>query len=243
MSINRTSIHLIAFVSIVLILSLLVYPVFAYPSLSGSIKGPDSVTISSSFELQINVRNSGNTPAYGVTVELTVPSGFKTSSKNLYFGDIKSGESKSQIIKVSVLSSPSSGTFSGLIKYSDNIRRKGTSIVMYMSGTTIKSKEKELGKNLVTFQLYSVKRVTAGWVTIYDSKGGYVTTGGGKSECSACPTKIQIYLPEGKYKAAAAGQLDGCKSTGFCNAVTLSKKEFTVNGNNAFADIFLTPMP
>lgn len=212
--------------------------VFAPPSLSGYVSGSSSVKVGDKFELSVTVRNSGNAPAYCVSVTMNTPYGFNVSTKNLSFGDIKSGASMSQTIRVTGPSSPYAGTFSGTIKYSDNLNCKGTSYISYVSSFTVNAKD--LGQNTVTFTLLSNKRVVAGFVTIYDSKGNYITTGGGQSTCSSCPTKVQVKLSNGDYSATASGKLDGCLRTGFCNA--LGKADFSVKGNT-LVSIYLLPLP
>lgn len=213
-------------------------PVFALPSLSGSISSPKSVKINNSFDLSVTIKNSGNTPAYCTTVDINSPYGFSISNKSFFIGDIKNGATKSQSTRVTVPGSPTSGTFSGMIKYFDNVNCKGTSYVSSVSVSTVNVQD--LGQNSVTFTLLSNKRVASGIVTIYDSKDNYITTGGGQSTCSACPTNVQVKLGNGDYKVTASGKLDGCRQLGFCNA--LGTTSFSVNGNTSVS-IYLLPIP
>lgn len=175
------------------------------PFVSGSISTSSAVVAyGQTFTLNVAFTNLG-TAAYCTAVNVSVPTGFIGSRTSVYLGDLRQGESKSLAFPITAPRHATIGSFSALIFYSDNFNCVGTSSVASFWPVTVSV---ERG-NLLTFTLFSVTRVAAARVSVYDSAGQFVTSGVAESRCTTCPTEIQVNVLSGQYTAKGIGAIDG----------------------------------
>jgi PKD repeat protein len=202
------------------------------PAVSGYLEAPLKVAYDYPFWIEATIKNGGGRTAYIVEFALEAPSGFRICERGrntIYIGDLKPGESRTYSICVVAPRHQGVGLFTGTISYSDNPWGQGTSMEGPISPCKV---EVERGY-VITFILYALPLVLdEGWVTVYDSSGNYVNTGGGVRPSEIDPVRIQLNLLPGQYTAVAAGKME--------NIPVFGKAQFSVEKDGS-VNIILTP--
>jgi len=230
------------FALVLLVLEIQVIPTaLAAPSVSGRFSAPSSIEAGRSFTVSTTISNYGSTPVYSVKVTISVPSGFSANRQELFFGDIGSGRSKTQSFQATAPNYGTSGAFSGIAFYSDNMIGKGTMGTAYVWGSAVYVYSPK--KYSVTFVVLATwGQIKSAVVSVYDSSGSLVAQGGNIARDTTSPVYVQVSLSAGSYRASALGVVSAVGGPPGSQKQSVGLIWITVCGGSSFT-IALLPFP
>jgi hypothetical protein len=168
---------------------------------------PSKVAIGNAFKLILTVKNLGNEPAFGISVEIFVPTGFKMSKDHrISINMLSPGESTEMQFSILAPMKETTGVFDGKIQYYKNPTLRGTPLAGFVGSNSIQV----VRGFLLTFNLWSPFPLTDATVIVTDHDRGVSWGVSAKivGETGQIPTAQTRVAEAGNYGATATGEME-----------------------------------